>query len=114
MNMQDYWDGMLSALVAELETTPNVDARKLADFKGAVNNWRRMAERTKGENLDVTGAVALFSRGRRLMGSAEPENSAIAAGDATVDTARAVATTTALTVGGVALVLGVIVYAIVK
>jgi hypothetical protein len=113
-NLEVYWDETLSALLTQLESTPDVDSGRLATFKMQLNRWRSRAERSKGETFDVASAVGLYQQGRKMLdkagakGDTLPPSLQIA--DVTVQTAGQVAVTTAVSVGAVCLLIGLAIY----
>lgn len=109
-DLQAYWTSALATLLTELETTPNVSAAKLATWKQQFLDWQAKAE-TTGATIDAATAIGLYTRGRNLMPTDYKPPPAIATTDAAVQTSVSIAAATAGTVAGVAIVVGLVVYA---
>lgn len=113
-NLEIYWDETLSTLLTQLESTPGVDAGRLATFKMQLNRWRSRAEQSKGKTFDVASAVGLYTQGRKLLDQAEKTGGKLAPAlqiaDVAVETAGQVAVTAAVTVGAACLLIGLAIY----
>lgn len=112
-NLEIYWGATLDSLLAQLESTPNVNAQRLASFKTQLNHWRSRSEKSKGQTFDVSSAVAIYSAGRKLLEQAKQGGElppALQIADVTVETAARVAVTTAVGVAGACLLIGLAIY----
>lgn len=109
-NLQMYWTAALEALLVKLESTPDIDGARLSSWKSRLNAWRTAAEASPGEVIDVTKAVGLYQSGRRLLPEDADLPPEIVASDVVAQTAVNIAGTTAATVAGVCLVVGLVIY----